>query len=100
MLCFPELTECAGNGAVVYLFVSAELSLGIICGCIASTRPLMSKLWPGLAPQEITAKSNPSASGNTSNDKLSRGTTTSAKRAGFRDLQSIEESDIELGEHD
>jgi hypothetical protein len=36
------------NGAILYTIVAIETNLGIICGCLPSTKPIMSKLVPRL----------------------------------------------------
>jgi hypothetical protein len=82
-----------GNGAIVYLLVTVEISLGVICGCLPGMRPVMSKLLPSVFGNMVTSASKKQHYDSNSNSNKAFG----GPRKGLRNLKSMEiTKDIEL----
>lgn len=91
------LTETAGNGAMLYLVMSIEIALGLICGCLPGIRPLLSRVLPRYFGGGARSNSHGCTYGNTVNNKRNVSSGLGARRAGFRDLKTMEvRTDIEL----
>lgn len=89
--------QLAGNGTIVYLIVTVEISLGVICGCLPGIRPLMSQLFP-----RVFGTMSNISKGYGSNGKGGNGPDQSGhkSRRGFRGLKEIEVTkDVELAVH-
>ncbi|KAH7377727.1 hypothetical protein BKA66DRAFT_533589 [Pyrenochaeta sp. MPI-SDFR-AT-0127] len=85
------------NGAILYLVMSVEVSLGLICGCLPGIRPLLSQLFPRVFGSMAGSNSSGYANGNMTNTRRDNTSGLGARRAGFRDLKTIEvRTDIEL----
>jgi hypothetical protein len=86
-----------GNGTIVYLIVTVEISLGVICGCLPGIRPLMSQLFPKAFGTIANSSNGYGSNGKGGNRSNSGG---GKSRRGFRGLKEIEViKDVELAVH-
>jgi hypothetical protein len=60
----PTNPTVTGHGTVLFVIISIETSIGIICGCLPGCKPLFTKLFPS-----VFAKSTNASSGSRSRSK-------------------------------
>lgn len=86
------LTAHAGHGSVLFVIISIETSIGIVCGCLPGCKPLFGRIWPSIfAPSGSTNKKSSYALSNRNNKPPSK----SADGQSFP-FQIVKDQDFEI----